>query len=112
MTVGEDKKRRGEHADNEGDDVRGEYESGDDLEMPSGEYQSATRFGVSTNAPGENRSRAAIRAGVIADRAGECTDLIGVSLGFFDTNFDLADDDSGVAGEVGSTAEEVLRVAK
>ena len=99
--VGDDIKRRGEHADNAGDNAIGEYESGDGSGAPSGEYQSATRFGVSANPPGENRSRAAIRPGVNANCAGERADTAGVSSDLLDVNFNLADDNNGVTGEGG-----------
>ena len=61
---------------------------------------------MNANSPGENRSRAAIRAGVDANRAGERADFAGVSSELLDVNFNLADDDNGVAAEVGSAAED------
>jgi hypothetical protein len=108
-TVGDDIKRRGEHADKEGDNIIDEHESGDVLGASSGEFQSAIRFGVSANSSGANRSCVAIRDGVNANRAGECADPAGVGLEPFDVNFNLANDDKGVAGEVGSGAEDAVR---
>lgn len=105
--VGDDIKHRGEHVDNEGDDAIGdhvdnvgdaigEYVSGNGLGTLSGEHQSATRFSVSADSPGENQSYAAIRA----NHAGECADLAGVSLGLLDVSLNLAGDDNGAAEEV------------
>lgn len=107
VAVGDDIKHRGEHVDNEGDDAIGdhvdnegdaigEYVSRNGLGMLSGEHQSATHFGVSTNSPGENWSHATIRA----NHAGEHADLAGVSLGLLDVSLNLAGDDNGAAEEV------------
>ena len=70
---------------------------------PSGEHQSATRFGVSANSSGENRSRVAIRVNC----AGEREDFAGACLGL-DVNSNLAGDDNSLASEVGGAEDIVL----